>query len=289
MPRGVVQQYSLDVRTWTRVVRIGPAAGGFMLDTVRSDHGVGGPDELQLTPPPHDMAPPQRRPSTCMTRRVVLAIGDLHRPRMLDIPGEHLPHVSHYLGEIHRYFGCSVLVVGGKNSAVEAALRLHRAGARVTMSYRGETLDPQRVKYWLRPELEWLISKGRIAYRPRSIVQSIDLNAVELVRVDDASITEQLAVDFVLLLTGYEQDTSLFDQLGIELVGEDRAPRHDSRTMQTNVPGVYVAGTAAAGSQKRARVFIENSHVHVGRIVKAISGADLPWIDDAEYSSLSES
>jgi thioredoxin reductase (NADPH) len=287
--RAVVQQFSLDVRTWTRVTRIAPVAGGFELTTVRSSHGVGGPEELRDDSSAVDAIAWQRGANTHFVRRVVLAIGDMHRPRMIDVPGERLPHVSHYLGEIHQYFGGRVVIVGGKNSAVEAALRLHRAGARVAISYRGDSLDPKRVKYWLRPELEWLISTRKIAFHPRTEVQSINADAVNLHHVDDASNATRVPADFVLLLTGYEQDTSLFDQLGVELVGDERAPRHDERTMETSVPGISVAGTAAAGSQKRARVFIENSHVHVRRIVKAISGIDLPWIDDAEYSALAES
>jgi thioredoxin reductase (NADPH) len=208
---------------------------------------------------------------------------------MLNVPGEDLPHVSHYLADPHAYFGRRVLIVGGKNSAVEAAIRLYRVGAHVTISYRGHTFDPKRVKYWLRPELEWLIAKGRITFLPSTTVQEINVDHVVLASINGRSATGSIAADDVLLLTGYMQDATLFEQLGVELEGEERAPRHDPGTMQTNVPAAYVAGTAAGGSQRRARLFIENTHVHVQRIVRHIAGADVPWPVESDYAALEES
>jgi|SRR5690606_7744581 len=107
--------------------------------------------------------------------------------------------------------------------------------------------------------------------------------------VEDCDDTREIDADFVLLLTGYVQDPTLFEQLGVELVGKSRALRYDRSTMQTNVPGVYVAGTAAGGSQQRTRLFIENSHEHVRKIVRAISGSDVPWLVESEFSTLEES
>ena len=95
--------------------------------------------------------------------------------------------------------------------------------------------------------------------------------------------------DFVLLLTGYVQDPDLFEQLGLDLDGPERRPRFDRSTMETSVPGVYVAGTAVGGTQARARVFIENSHVHVDRITRAIAGRPVAWATDADYAALEES
>lgn len=261
--RTVVGTHKLDIETYTRVVKIERHSGSFTLRCARSYHGVGGPEELE------GGARESIGELGINAKRIVLAIGDMHRPRMLGITGEDLPHVSHFLGEVHQYANQRVLIVGGKNSAVEAAIRLFRAGARVTMSYRGEWFDKDRIKYWLYPEIEYLIKKDKIAFLPYSNLDEITDRYAKLTTPDQEHSVE---ADFVLLLTGYEQDPTLFDQLGVELVGEDRKPRHNLRTMETNVPGVYVAGTAAAGSQRRTKVFIETSHVHVDRIVAALQG-----------------
>jgi len=197
----------------------------------------------------------------------------MHRPRMLGVAGEGLAHVSHYFEGPHKYFGTRVLIVGGKNSAVEAALRCWRAGARVTVSYRGERFDEQRVKYWLRPEIEWLVEKGEIGWLPRTVVREIREGSVVLGDASGRGVTTEVETDFVLLMTGYVQDPWLFGAFGVGLEGPERRPAHDARTMETNVPGVYVAGTACGGSQERTRYFIENTHVHADRIVRAITGA----------------
>src|SRR5262249_44972225 len=144
------------------------------------------------------------------------------------------------------------------------------------ISYRGSEFDPKRVKYWLRPELEWLISKGYIEFHPQTIVQAIHEDRVELSSAVNEEARHEVAVDRVLLLTGYVQDSSLFESLRIELVTEERHPKFDQSTMETNIPGVFVAGTAAGGSQSRAKLFIENTHVHVQRITRAIADKDVP-------------
>jgi len=264
----VVGTHQLDIQTYTRVVGINKADEGFNIQTVRSFTGVGGPDELNYTPPTSNT-------QAIKAKRIILAIGDMHMPRMLDIPGETLPHVSHYLGDVHQYANQRVVIVGGKNSAVEAAIRLFRAGAQVTMSYRGESFDPDRIKYWLYPEIEYLIKKNKIEFIPHSTLESINEQSVILNTADTSKI---IPADFVLLLTGYQQDQSLFEQLGIELVTDDRKPKICLKTMETNVPNVYVAGTATAGSQQRTKVFIETSHIHVDRIVAALQGE----VHDAE-------
>ncbi len=254
----VVGTHQLTINTYTRVVGITKSDTGFDITTARSFHGVGGPEELNYTPPTTPGS------TTIHAKRVVLAIGDMHAPRLLDIPGENLPHVSHYLGDVHQYANQRVLIVGGKNSAVEAAIRLFRAGAKVTMSYRGENFDPDRIKYWLYPEIEYLIKKNKIEFIPHSTVESINEQSADL------NTGQSIPADFVLLLTGYKQDQSLFEQLGIELITDDRKPKVCLKTMETNVPGIYVAGTATAGSQQRTKVFIETSHIHVDRIVAAL-------------------
>ncbi len=254
----VVGTHQLDIQTYTRVTGIDKTDTSFNIQIVRSYTGVGGPEERNYS---HDPSTPTK---VIKARRVVLAIGDMHTPRMLNIPGETLPHVSHYLGDVHQYANQRVLIVGGKNSAVEAAIRLFRAGAQVTMSYRGERFDPDRIKYWLYPEIEYLIKKNKIEFIPHSTLESINAQSVVL------NTGHTIPADFVLLLTGYEQDQSLFEQLGIELVTDDRKPKICLKTMETNVPNIFVAGTATAGSQQRTKVFIETSHIHVDRIVAAL-------------------
>jgi thioredoxin reductase (NADPH) len=209
-------------------------------------------------------------------RAVVLAIGDMHRPRLLGVPGEELPHVSHVLGEPLRYFGRRVLVVGGKNSAVEAALRCQRAGAHVSISYRGASFSETSIKYWLLPEIKALIKHGQIGYYPRTVPTRIDEQGVTLASVDDPADTRTVAADDVLLLTGYEQDKTLFATAGVELEGENRAPVHDPATMMSNVANLYLAGTAAAGTQHRFKLYIENTHPHVTKIVTSITGQPPP-------------
>ena len=224
---------------------------------------------------------------TWIATNVVVAIGDMHRPRMLGVPGENLPHVSHYLGDPHQYFRRRVLIVGGKNSAVEAAIRCVRIGARVTLSYRGSEFSREKVKFWLLPEVEAMIRDKRIDFLPRSNVLQIKRDVVLLTQTTGGGSVEELRVpaEVVLLLTGYEQDSTLFEQAGVTLEGPGRKPRFDERTMETNVSGLYVAGTASAGTQLGGvKEFIETSHVHVDRIVAALSGAPAPEIEAPEYT-----
>ncbi len=209
-------------------------------------------------------------------KHVILAIGDMHHPRLLDIPGEDLPHVSHFLDEPQKFFRQHLLIVGGKNSAVEAALRCNRAGANVTLSYRGDAFDENSIKYWLLPEIKALIQHDQIHFHPRTVPTAITPTQVHLVSVDDATHTQAIDADFVLLLTGYTQDKSLFESAGVTLVGDNRAPQHDPTTMMTDVPNLYVAGTAAAGTQNAFKLYIENSHPHVTKIITSLTGSPPP-------------
>jgi thioredoxin reductase (NADPH) len=195
----------------------------------------------------------------------------MERPRLLNIPGENLPHVSHYFDDPHPFFRRKLVIVGGKNSAVEAAIRCHRAGARVSLSYRGQAFNPKSVKYWLLPEIEGFIRQGHIGFHPATVPVEITDTGVVLKRVESEESFLEPA-DFILLLIGYEADTTLFRMLGVTLEGENRGPTHNPETMETNVPGVYVAGTAAAGTQVHFKLFIENAHVHVDRIVAHLTG-----------------
>ncbi|MCS7034815.1 MAG: NAD(P)-binding domain-containing protein [Phycisphaerae bacterium] len=245
--RAIVRQFDLSIHTYERVISIDRHAGYFELTTQPS-------------------AGPVR---SWRARAVILSTGGTDRPRRLNVPGENLPHVSHYFQDPHTYFGRRLLIVGGKNSAVEAALRCHHAGAKVCLSYRGQCLPENSIKYWLMPEISGLINSGRIEAFFQTIPREILPGRVILTRGSEPL---EVPADFVLLLIGYEQDPSLFEQAGVQLVGESRAPFFNPETMETNVPGLFVAGTASAGTQKKFAVFIENCHVHVERILAALTG-----------------
>ena len=272
--RAVVSQFDLEIAQHERVTGIErDGEGESRCFTLTTERGAGGGDAARRW----------------RARRIVLAIGDMHRPRMLDIPGEDLPHVSHYFDDPHRLFRQRVVIVGGKNSAVEAAIRSYRVGARVTLAYRGEEIS-ERVKYWLRPELLALFKSGGIGFLPGVAPTEISRERVRFERSAPATAGERtldVPADFVLLMTGYEQDTTLFELAGIELEGPGRKPRHNPRTMETNVEGIHVAGTAAAGTQVGGvKVFIETAHVHVRRIMAALTGGDVEEgeLDTPEYA-----
>lgn len=256
--RAVATQFQLDVRTQTCVASIERLDVGFAVTTQRSGTDTLGPREIWKA------------------SSVVLAIGGTDVPKRLGIPGENLPHVDGYLRETHRYFNRRVLVIGGRNSAIEAALRLHHAGAHVTLSYRGAELPEKSIKYWLLPEIKGLLKSERI--RPMLATEPLEITAghVRLRSVGGSSSQEQLVeVDDVLALIGYEQDKALFQQSGVELIGEMQRPVFDERTMETNVAGIYVAGTAVAGTQSSSyKVFLENCHEHVDKIVAHLSGRE---------------
>lgn len=262
--RSIVEQFDLEVHTYAKVVGIQPNHEGFVVTTQTARH---------------------RRQLRC--RRLVLCTGGTDHPRRLKIPGEDLPHVSHYFQDPHPYFRKRLLVVGGKNSAIETALRCHHAGANVTLSYRREQLDPKSIKYWLLPEINGLIADGQITGLFNTVPTEIMPMEVILGPPNGAASEDGPApavvpnplrcpADFVLLQIGYEQDITLFELAGLKLSGECKAPLYDERTMESSVPGIYIAGTAVGGTQDKYRVFIENCHVHVGRIIAALVGAAPP-------------
>ncbi|HEU5219907.1 MAG TPA: YpdA family putative bacillithiol disulfide reductase [Gemmatimonadales bacterium] len=185
--------------------------------------------------------------------RLVLATGYFDHPNRLAIPGEDLPHVSHYGAEPHLTSGLHVVIVGGKNSAVEQALASYRAGASVTLVYRGPTLKPS-VKYWLRPDFDNRVKAGEIDARFDAVVERIDPDAVTI-RIPSG--TERLAADRVFLLTGYHPDFELFESLGITLDPMTGRPALDPVTLETNVPGIHLAGSVTAG-RMISEIFIEN-------------------------------
>ncbi|HUR80827.1 MAG TPA: NAD(P)-binding domain-containing protein [Thermoanaerobaculia bacterium] len=256
--RAIVLQFGLEVRTYERVVEVSSRAQSRDLPRRRGRRSL----DFARDDTPFTLHTDK---GTYEASEIVLAIGAMHAPKLLNIPGEELPHVTHYFRDPHTYFNTELLIVGGRNSAVEAAVRCQRAGARVTIAYRQDDFDPKSVKFWLLPEIRAMIRDGLVRFLPRTWPVEI--------RADDVVLNtgETLKTDFVLALTGYRQDTSLFERIGVDLQGADRKPRLNEQTMETNVPGVFVAGTAIAGSPaERVRIIVEDCHVHVPRIVSAI-------------------
>lgn len=197
-------------------------------------------------------------------RAVVFAIGYYDHPNRLDLPGEDLSHVSHYYGDPHAHYQQRVLVVGGKNSAAIAALELYRAGAKVTLVHRGETLS-DRIKYWIRPDIDNRIKEGSVVahFGARILEIRPTSTVVELATRE----RRDIPADAVLLLTGYHPDFDLLERAGIRL-SERRAPVFDPETMETNVSGLYVAGGLVGGLDTGA-IFIENGRFHGEKIVHA--------------------
>jgi len=198
-------------------------------------------------------------------RAVVAAIGAYDRPNRLGVPGENLPHVSHYYTEAHVGFRRQVVVVGGKNSAAEAALELFRAGARVTLVHRASALGAS-IKYWVRPDIENRIKEGSIVARFNTTVHEIRPASV-IVSSDGRR--DELPAEIVLLMTGYRPDLDLLARAGVVIEGDAVAPRHDPETFETNVPNLYIAGAVVAGAES-GRIFIENGRFHGERVVEGI-------------------
>ncbi len=205
-------------------------------------------------------------------RSVVLATGDMNAPNRLDIPGEDLPHVSHRFDEPHRYFRQKLLIVGGRNSALEAALRCFRAGADVTLSYRRAALDRNRTNSRLHLELSILTAKEYIRFFPSTVPAEIRNTSVVLANTEKEHDFSEVDADFVLLLTGFRGDISLLKEAGAEFDGS--VPRIDMDTMQTSVPGLFVAGTAISGDQNAYKVFVATAHDHAPKIVKSLTGRE---------------
>lgn len=202
------------------------------------------------------------------TRNVVLAIGYYDHPNMLRVPGEDLPHVSHYYGEPHAYYQQRVVIVGGKNSAAIAALELYRAGALVTLVHRRATLS-DRIKYWIRPDIDNRIKEGSIGARFESCVREILPTSVVVGPVADSAAKEEIPADAVLLLTGYHPDFELLRNGGVEIDSRG-TPVFNRETLETNVPGLFLAGGMVGGLDTSA-IFIENGRFHGEQIMKAIA------------------
>jgi len=209
-----------------------------------------------------------RRSGPCeySCRRVILATGYYDNPNDLGIPGEDLPHVSHYYTEPHPFYGERVLIVGGKNSACEAALDLFRHGANVTLVHRDSELGDS-VKYWVRPDVENRIEAGEIRALFDTRVEAIEGHSVRL--VSDDTVSEE-HFDQVFLLTGYHPDDALLKACGLDVDPETLRVDLDPDTREARSrPGVYLAGSVGAG-YATGTVFIENGRLDAQTIVDAI-------------------
>lgn len=198
--------------------------------------------------------------------KVVLAIGYFDCPRQLEVPGSELAHVKQYYDEPFGYTQTKVSIIGGGNSAVEAALDLYRHGAQVTMLLRGADFKPT-AKYWLIPDLRNRVKEGHIKVYFNSEV--LEIQAQKIIAKNKTGEQFSLESDFVLSLIGYTSDTDFMQACGIDLVDEYLTPHHDPQTYESNVEGLYLAGTAICGTQTE-KVFIENGRHHGKAIVADI-------------------
>ncbi len=204
------------------------------------------------------------------TRAVVIATGGFGEPNRLDLPtGEPDDRIIHYYREPFPFFDQDVAVVGGGNSAVEAALELHRSGVRVRMVHFADVFD-RGVKPWVRPDIDNRIEHGEIVMHWKSRIAALGPRTATIVR-DDTGATTEVANDWVLAMTGWRPDHTLLDGLGVRTDPRTGIPDHDRATMETNVPGVYIAGVIAAGFNAN-KIFIENGREHGALISAAVAG-----------------
>ena len=268
--RTVTQHCGLDVRQYETVVGVEPlgaaANGDGARFVVRSRSQTGAEHAWRAG-------------------SVVVATGYFGTPSRLGVPGEELPHVSHYFDEGHYGFQQEVVVVGGGNSGVDAALELYRAGARVTIVHFGPGLDPN-IKPWVLPDVSARIREGSIRAVWNARVAAIEPEAVRVTVADGRdpkeAVAEGLPVEerlvpaqLVYLTTGFLPNSGLLEELGVPLDPEDGIPSHDPATMETSVPGVYIAGVIASGFHAN-RIFIENGRDHGALIVRHLTGVEVP-------------
>ena len=205
---------------------------------------------------------------------VIVATGYFGSPNRLGVPGESLPHVSHVYREGHEAFQQRVVVVGGGNSAAEAALDLWRSGAHVTLVHFGPTFD-KRIKPWVQPDFENRVKEGSIHVRWNSRVAAIEPDSVCIRATDDAGQSERLPASLVYVMTGFAPNTDLLAQVGVPIDPTTGIPEHDPETLETSVPGVFIAGVVVAGFDAN-KVFIENGRYHGDRIVARLLGRAAP-------------
>jgi thioredoxin reductase (NADPH) len=202
-----------------------------------------------------------------LARALVLAIGYYDLPNYLGVAGEELPHVSHYYTDAHPYYRQRVVVVGGKNSAAEAALELFRGGAQVTLVHRHAALG-ESIKYWVRPDIDNRIKEGSILAKFETTVCEIRPTEVVVCRADGSR--EEIPAEGVFLLTGYHPDAKLMTAAGVQCDPETLAPTLNSETFETNVPNLFLAGGCVAG-KATGNIFIENGRFHGEKIISVLA------------------
>jgi thioredoxin reductase (NADPH) len=244
--RRAAEHYQLDIRQYERVLKIEGDDGDFRVRTSKAEYAA---------------------------RKIILATGYYDLPNMLDVPGEQFDKVIHYYKEPHPYYNHDVLVVGAKNSAAIAALELHWTGARVTMLHRGASIS-DRVKYWIKPNIENRIKSGEIQAYFKSSLLEIQPKAVVL-DTPDGQVT--LKNDFVFAMTGYRPDLEFLGSLGIRLDPVSQRPRTNPDTLESDRPGIFLAGVIVAGMHTN-EIFIENGRFHGKKIGDAIAESLAPTL-----------
>jgi thioredoxin reductase (NADPH) len=238
--RKVAQHYALDVRQYETVERVTGADGDFAVHVI---------DRFGRRRAHH-------------ARKLIVSTGYYDLPNYLGIPGEDLAKVAHYYNDPHPFYGQDVLVIGGKNSAAIAALELYRHGARVTLVHRGAELH-RHIKYWIKPDIENRIKNGEIAAYFNTTVANITEDTVTLATPEGA---KTLPNQFVFALTGYHPDFAFIESLGVQLDESNaRCPVCDPQSLESNVPGLYLAGVIVAG-ERTNEIFIENGRFHGAQI-----------------------
>jgi bacillithiol disulfide reductase len=242
--RRVAEHYAIPVCYQERVTAVKGADGDFIIET--------------------EMA---GRRNCHLARKVILATGYYDIPNLLGIPGEELPKVSHYYGEAHAFFGRRVVVIGGSNSAAIAALDLFRHGAEVTLVHRESELS-RHIKYWIRPDIENRIKEGSIRAFFRSAVARIGEHWVKI--ENESGETDQVENDFVYALIGYHPDFDFIESVGVKVDAKTSRPVSNPKTLESNVPGVYLAGVIISGRHTN-EIFIENGRFHGKQIISDLT------------------
>jgi thioredoxin reductase (NADPH) len=241
--RKATEHYELELRLYESVERVAGTDGDFV---VHARTRLGEPRQYAA-------------------KKIVIATGYYDLPNRLGIPGEDLPHVSHYYTEAHPYWGQEVIVVGGKNSAAEAALDLWRGGARVTLVHWRAELGAS-IKYWVRPDIENRIRAGQIQAYFETEVERIEAEEVWL---KGRSGSKRIPAQAVFLLTGYHPDFEFLQGQGIVLDPETMKPACNPETLESNVPGIYLAGVVIGG-RETGEIFIENGRFHGKQIAASL-------------------
>lgn len=240
--RRVAEHYDLDIALYEKVVNVEGTDKSFTVKTDKAEYTA---------------------------TKLVVATGFYDEPKLLNIPGEELPKVKHYYDEAHAYAWQNVVIIGGGNSAVDAALETYRANANVTLVIKYETIK-KTVKYWVKPDIENRIKNSEIKAYYNASVSKIN---PESVVIDTPGGQVTIANDFVLAMTGYRPNFNLMHKFGIALTKDDKKmPVFNERTLQTNRKGVYVAGVVCGGMDT-STLFIENTRIHAKHIAEHIAGA----------------